>query len=133
MSRKPDGDEQTPGRFLEEPKGSDDADSDSDDLSIADSETSVSSSGPSLITQIEGNLDLETQLLRYLDRVSRRRKQSGNSICARRTSRSGISKRSGTNSAKSMPPVSFCTGRSHLQKTMLSRTNSKMAQRTTSI
>ena len=67
MAREPDIDGRTPGRFLEPPEDSDDSDSDLDDLSIDDFYISESSSGPSLITQIEGNLDLETQLLRYLD------------------------------------------------------------------
>ena len=67
MSREPDIDGRTPGDFLEPPEDSDDSDSDLVDLSIGDFDISESSSGPSLITQIEGNLDLETQLLRYLD------------------------------------------------------------------
>ena len=67
MSREPDIDGRTPRRFLEPPDGSNENDNDLDDLSIDDFDTSGSSSGPSLITQIEGNLDLETQLLRYFD------------------------------------------------------------------
>ncbi|MFW5900730.1 MAG: transposase, partial [Halodesulfurarchaeum sp.] len=68
MSREPDIDGRTPDRFLEPPEDSDKDDSHVDDLSIDDFEIATSpSSGPSLITQIEGNLDLETQLLRYLD------------------------------------------------------------------
>lgn len=67
MSREPDIDGRTPGRFLKSSGDSDDSDSDLDDLSIDDFDISESSSGPSLIMQFEGNLDLETQLLRYLD------------------------------------------------------------------
>jgi hypothetical protein len=67
VSREPDIDGQTPGRFLEPSEDSDDSDSDLDDLPIDDFYISESSSGPSLITQIQGNVDLETQLLRYLD------------------------------------------------------------------
>ena len=65
MSREPDIDRRTPDCFLEPTGDSDDFDSDLEDLSIDNFD--ISESGPSLIRQIEGNLDLETQLLRYLD------------------------------------------------------------------
>jgi hypothetical protein len=67
VSREPDIDGRIPGRFLKPPEDSDDSDSDLDDLSIDDFDISESSSGSSFIMQIEDNLDLETQLLRYLD------------------------------------------------------------------
>lgn len=67
MSREPDIDGRTPDRFIEPPEDSHENNSDVNNLSIDDFEISESQSGPSLITQIEGNLDLEAQFLRYLD------------------------------------------------------------------
>ncbi len=68
MSREPDIDGRTPRRFLEPAEDSDDSEGDLDDFTIDNFDTSAPrSSGPSLITQIEGNLDLETQLLHYLN------------------------------------------------------------------
>ncbi len=68
MSREPDIDGRTPRHFLEPAKDSDDSEDDVDRPTIDDFDTSAArSSGPSLITQIQGNLDLETQLLRYLN------------------------------------------------------------------
>ena len=65
VTSDPEPDGQTPHRFLEPPEDTDER-ADFEEPSIDDFEVS-SRLEPTLITQIEGNLDLETQLLRYLN------------------------------------------------------------------
>ena len=65
MTSDPEPDGQTPHHFLEAPEDADGT-ADFKETPITDFEVS-SRSEPTLISQIEGNLDLVTQLLRYLE------------------------------------------------------------------